>query len=220
MSTPHEHEFEAAPGLPEALPAGERILWQGAPDWRQLALHAFHVRKVTVYFLLMLALQAVFMADQSLMLVVPSVLTSAVLACTAVGMLTALAWFASHTCLYTLTNKRVVMRVGIVLTMTFNLPLTCLSAAAIKPRGRGCGDIALRIKGPDRIAYLHLWPHARAWHLRNPEPSLRCVPEVQALGQKIMQAWRQANPQEILIEPQPGAPSESGRQGLSGTVTA
>lgn len=200
MSHPHEHEFEAAPGLPEALPAGERILWQGAPDWRQLAIHAFHVRKLAVYFALMLLSQALFMQGQPLQVVVPSVMTSAVLALTALLMLTAMAWFASHTCLYTLTSKRVVMRVGIVLTMTFNLPLTCLSAAAVKRRGRGCADIALRIKGPDRIAYLHLWPHARAWHLRHPEPSLRCVPQADIVGQKIFQAWRAANPQETLID--------------------
>ena len=30
MSRQHEHEFEAAPGLPEKLPAGEHILWQVA----------------------------------------------------------------------------------------------------------------------------------------------------------------------------------------------
>jgi hypothetical protein len=218
LSAQHEHEFEAAPGLPEALPAGERILWQGAPNWRELALHAFHVRKLAVYFLLMLALQAAFMYGQPLKLVLPSVMTSAMLALTALGMLTAIAWFAAHTCLYTLTNKRVVMRVGIVLTMTFNLPLSRLSAAAIKSRGRGCGDIALRIKGPDRIAYLHLWPHARAWHLRDPEPSLRCVPQAQEVGQKIMQAWRAANPQDILIEADERSPS--GPKSLSGTVTA
>jgi hypothetical protein len=185
-----------------------------------LALHAFHVRKLAVYFLLMLALQALFMHGQPLKLVLPSVLTSAMLALTALGMLTAIAWFASHTCLYTLTNKRVVMRVGIVLTMTFNLPLSCLSAAAIKSRGRGCGDIALRIKGPDRIAYLHLWPHARAWHLRHPEPSLRCVPQAQAVGQKIMQAWRAANPHDLLIDVQAGEQSPSGPKTLSGTATA
>ncbi len=218
MSAQHEHEFEAAPGLPEALPAGERILWQGAPDWRELALHAFHVRKLAVYFLLMLALQAAFMYGQPLKLVLPSVMTSAMLALTALGMLTAIAWFAAHTCLYTLTNKRVVMRVGIVLTMTFNLPLVRIAGAALKPRGRGCGDVALQIREPDRIAYLHLWPHARAWHLRDPEPSLRCVPQAQEVGQKIMQAWRAANPQDILIEADERSPS--GPKSLSGTVTA
>ena len=118
---------------------------------------------------------------------------------TAVGMLTAIAWFASHTCLYTLTNKRVVMRIGIVLTMTFNLPLARLAGAALKARGRGCGDIALRIKEPDRIAYLHLWPHARAWRLKNPEPSLRCVALAPEVAAKIAQAWRAASPGEAAL---------------------
>ena len=38
-----EHEFEAVTGLPEPLPAGERVLWQGSPDWRALAREAFHL---------------------------------------------------------------------------------------------------------------------------------------------------------------------------------
>jgi len=48
VSATHEHEWEAAPGLPSTLPAGERIVWQGSPDWKQLAVHAFHVRKIAV----------------------------------------------------------------------------------------------------------------------------------------------------------------------------
>ena len=37
-------------GLPERLPDGERLLWQGAPDWRALARQAFHVRGLAIYF--------------------------------------------------------------------------------------------------------------------------------------------------------------------------
>ena len=37
-----EHDDEPQNGLPEALPAGERLLWQGSPDWRVLARHGFH----------------------------------------------------------------------------------------------------------------------------------------------------------------------------------
>jgi hypothetical protein len=33
-----EHEFEAQLGLPEKLPKGESILWQGAPDFKAVAL--------------------------------------------------------------------------------------------------------------------------------------------------------------------------------------
>ena len=57
MNPGAEYEFEAAPGLPEKLPEGEHIIWQGAPDWKQLALQAFHVRIVSIYFALMLAIQ-------------------------------------------------------------------------------------------------------------------------------------------------------------------
>ena len=49
-----EHEFEAQYGLPEKLPEGERILWQGAPDWQVIARRVFHVNKVAIYFALML----------------------------------------------------------------------------------------------------------------------------------------------------------------------
>jgi len=59
MRATHEHEWEAAPGLPSALPAGERVVWQGAPNWKRLAIHAFHVRKVALYFAFMLAVQAI-----------------------------------------------------------------------------------------------------------------------------------------------------------------
>ena len=34
-----------------------------------------------------------------------------------------LAWLTSRNTVYTITNKRVVMRIGIVLSVTFNLPL-------------------------------------------------------------------------------------------------
>ncbi len=220
MSHQHEHEFEAAPGLPEALPVGEKILWQGAPDWRQLAVHAFHVRKLTLYFALMIGLQGLVIRHQPADLILASLMTSTMLALTAVGILTSIAWFASHTCLYTLTNKRLVMRVGIVLTMTFNLPLIRLAGAALKPRGRGCGDIALRIKEPDRIAYLHLWPHARAWQLKNPQPSLRCVAHAGEVSEKIVQAWRAANPGEAAVLGAQGNFAPTSGQGLSGPITA
>jgi hypothetical protein len=46
----NEFEHEPVRGLPEKLPAGERILWQGTPSWRALAIRAFHARKVALYF--------------------------------------------------------------------------------------------------------------------------------------------------------------------------
>ena len=53
----HEHEYEPQHGLPERLPADERILWQGGPDLRRLGLRVFHLRKLALYFVALLLLR-------------------------------------------------------------------------------------------------------------------------------------------------------------------
>mgnify|MGYP003349263071 CR=1 FL=1 len=50
-----EHEIEPIPGLPDYLPPGERLLWQGAPHWRPLAMRAFRLRAVMIYFAVLMA---------------------------------------------------------------------------------------------------------------------------------------------------------------------
>ena len=192
MKSNHEHEFEAAPGLPEPLPAGEHILWQGSPDWRMLGNDAFHLKTLSIYFALMVGLQAVMSWEPALGITknLLSLLTSTLLASVALGLLALTAWFSARTTLYTITDKRIIMRVGIVLTLTFNLPLTRIDAAQIKNSKDGKGDIALDLQGPDRIAYLHLWPHARPWHLKQPQPMLRALPEVAQVASLLHASWK------------------------------
>jgi hypothetical protein len=229
----HEHEFEAAPGLPEPLPKGEQLLWQGSPDWRMLAIHAFHVRKLAIYFSAMLVLQALYLLGEPGAAVLRPLAISGGLAVLALVLLGSIAWFSARTTLYTLTDRRILMRVGIVLTLTFNLPLKQIAAAALRTQARGHGDVALTLKGPDRIAWLNLWPHARAWQLKQPQPSLRCLPQAQQVSERILRAWRVANPDAQAVVgvatspvavPLPAqSPSPSGRardRALSPTVVA
>ena len=197
MTTPqHEHEFEAAPGLPELLPEGEHIVWQAAPDWKQLAIHAFHVRKIAIYFSLMWLLQLAHFLDQgeATAYIVKQCGTSLVLAVVAVVVLSISAYYASQTALYTLTNRRVVMRIGIVLSLTFNVPLRRIVAADLGRINDDSGDIALQLNSADRIAWLHLWPHARAWHVKQPQPTMRCLPDAEKLAHALAQAWQAENP--------------------------
>src|SRR5207237_406494 len=88
---------------------------------------------------------------------------------------------------YTITDQRVVLRVGIVLTVTFNLPLKRIDAAATAVGHGASGDIALSLEGADRIAYLHLWPHARPWHVRRTQPMLRCIANAPADAPPVAQ---------------------------------
>jgi hypothetical protein len=201
VSATHEHEWEAAPGLPSTLPAGERIVWQGSPDWKQLAVHAFHVRKIAVYFALMVGIQFSQLWAEGLSgkeLLVPIVVSSS-LALLALALLTTCAWFAGKSSLYTFTNKRVVMRIGIVLTLTFNLPYRRIAGASSKDYANGCQDIALELYSEDRIGWAHLWPHQKAWHVKHPQPTLRCVPNGKEVSEMLFTMWREHHPSEKIV---------------------
>jgi hypothetical protein len=194
----HEHEFEAAPGLPESLPVNERVLWQGAPSAFLLAVYALHARKLLMYFGVMLALQAVYLSGEPGMSIWPSVALSASLSGVCLLLLAGVAWYAARNTLYTLTNRRVVMRIGMVLTITLNIPLKQIESADVRTLQDGSGDLALGLKGPRRVGWLHLWPHAKAWTLRHPQPALRCVTDVQQVAALFMQAWIAENPQACI----------------------
>lgn len=195
-----EHEFEAARGLPELLPAGEQVLWQGSPAWQTLARRAFHVRKLVVYFAVLVVLRLVLMAADGAAFgaMAVSALWMLLLATTALGLLSFTAWLAAKSAIYTVTNKRVVMRIGIVLTLTFNIPFRRIAAAGLHLNEDGSGDLPLQLAGEDSIAYLHLWPHARPWRAARPEPMLRCVPQAAQVAQLLAEAWSQETGVEVL----------------------
>ena len=197
--TAHEHEFEAAHGLPELLPHGEKILWQGAPDWRTLAIQVMHVRTLAIYFAAMLLWRGgtVLNDTGSLLAALVSIAIPTPLALVALGLMTLFAWLTSRTTVYTLTNRRVVMRIGIVLSVTFNLPYRTIESVSLRTDAKGekrasnandTGDIALLLAASDKIAYANLWPHARPWRVKRPEPMLRAVPQSARVGQLLATA--------------------------------
>lgn len=190
-----EHEYEPQPGLPEALPAGERVLWQGTPSAAWMARKVFHLPVAAAYFALLLGWQAAtaWQDSGSLQAVRQALAGSALLTLLALGLLGLIAWLSARSTLYTLTDKRVVMRVGIVLTVTYNLPLRCIDAAHAHRLDARHGDLALALRRDTRIAYLHLWPHARPWHLQRPQPMLRCLQDVDGVASLVAAAWSAAN---------------------------
>jgi hypothetical protein len=199
MQPSEEHEFEAQHGLPAPLPPGERILWQGSPDARAMAERAFHVRSLAIYFGLILLARAATVVAQggSIADGLVGALWLLPAAAGALAMLGAMAYFSSRTAVYTITDRRVVMRVGIVLSVTFNLPFSRISAAAANLKHGRSGDIALSLDGADQIAYVHLWPHARPWRLRRTEPMLRCIRDAAQVSRLLTQAWSEARGIEV-----------------------
>ncbi len=214
----HEHELEPQYGLPERLPANEKILWQGSPDAKVLARSAFHIRKLALYFVALVAVNAAsVMADgATAMDVLLALVWPAGLSALALTGVWTLAWLTARTAVYTVTDRRVVMRIGIVLTLTFNLPLRTIETAAMRQGPNGHGDIVLALKGPDHIAWLHLWPHARPWHLTRTQPMLRALPQVANVAALLQKAWsaQTGGAVEPLATPASGPQAEASQQGL------
>ena len=198
-------DFAAEPilGLPERLPADEHILWQGSPGAGALACEALSLRWVAGYFALLTiwrvgASSADYPMTISLLHGVPFVVAG-LLAC---GLLYGVAYVQARATIYTLTNKRVAMRIGAALTMTLNLPYTWIGTAKLDLKPKGTGTLAFELIGDSRVSYLMTWPHIRPWYMTRTQPALRCIPDAANVAKLFAEAaeTRIAAPKVSRIE--------------------
>lgn len=188
-----EYENEPIRGLPGLLPAGEEILWQGAPTWRILARTAFRTRLVAGYFIL-LATWAIISAQINGGAYLGVEMTIG-LGTIGLALLYLLAWGSARTTVYTLTNRRIVLRIGIAVPKCVNLPLGMIGSVDLSTRADGTGDIALVIAGPAKLGIFALWPHARPWKIVTPQPMLRAIPDAQTVATLIARACLLTSPE-------------------------
>ena len=191
-----EHDNEPVHGLPGVLPAGEHLVWQGAPEWRSHALNAYHVRSLTLYFSLMVLARGgyLLLEGASLLDAVTGMVGPALFAAIALAIMTGIAILSARSTVYTVTSKRVVIRQGIALESTINLPFAVIESAALKLRRDGSGDLALTMQKPHRVSYVWLWPHVRSWHLLQPQPSLRSLADAATAADRLSRAFQAAVP--------------------------
>ncbi len=176
-----EYDHEPVRGLPEELPEGEHIIWQGAPDWKSLAASAWHIRLGGLYFAVM-AVLALMRGD------IASAATMVIFGVTVVALFAWYAWGVGRTTIYTLTNKRIVLRIGVALNKCINLPLAEIEEANLKTLSGDTGSIALSLKGMPRLGYWMLWPHARSLRIVRPQPMLRAIADAAGVAKLLFEA--------------------------------
>ncbi|HEV7233002.1 MAG TPA: photosynthetic complex putative assembly protein PuhB [Sphingorhabdus sp.] len=176
-----EYGHEPVRGLPGELPPDEHIIWQSSPDWKHLARTALHIRLSMAYFAA-IAIWAVWRGDLDTAVAVT--FSGAVV----VALFAVFAWGVGRTTVYTLTNKRLVLRIGVALNKCINLPLSEIESANLKMLGSGHGSIVLTLKGMPRLGYVMLWPHARSLRFVRPQPMLRAIPDARNVAQLLFKA--------------------------------
>lgn len=193
-----EHDIEPIRGLPGDLPPGEAILWQGTPDAWVFARSALSARWIGGYFALLVGWALVGGTPMGALL-------TAGFGVLAMALVYGFALLVARTTVYTITNRRVVLRVGAALSKCINLPLVKLGGADLRTLGAGYGDIALSIDGPMMLGYAMLWPHARPFRLAKPQPMLRALPNAAEAASILAKATAAIVPVQQRSEAAPAA---------------
>jgi hypothetical protein len=201
------HDEEDGPaepvrGLPEALPEGEHILWQGRPSGFALAINAFRVRWVLAYFIGVTAFRvANLSANGAGSAAFNEVVISSLVFCAgSLALIFILAFAMSRAAVFTITNERVVMRYGVAIRKYVNAPFKIMKSAKLSMKSARVGDIALQVEGPGNPPYLHLWPFTRPFKFSNPQPTLRGLENPQEVAQILARAVFDRSPENIQLE--------------------
>lgn len=185
-------DVERSAGLPDGLPAGEHILWQGAPDPKRLGRTVFHYRWLALYVASALCIAFAAARHGGWPIGQAVALTTLALPIIALGfgLLEVIGRMSARATTYTLTNRRLVMRIGIAFDMTVSIPLSAIRDASVRRTHGDAGDIALIVKDTGAVGYVALWPHARPGHVSPPQPMLRALPDVEqavdAIGEALL----------------------------------
>ena len=208
-----EHDTEPVAGLPGPLPSGERLLAQCRPSPWAFARSALGVHWVVAWFVVLAVYRtgdamASGTGSGGLLDAAGAGATPLALGAVAVALLGGIGWWMARATIYTVTNRRVVFRIGVALPVTVNVPFKAVESAGFSRGSSGTGNIALRIVPGQRLSWLVLWPHVRTWRLARPEAMLRAVPEVEAVATVLGEALRkrEGQPESAFGTEPSGAP--------------
>ena len=188
----HEHDdfaTEPVKGLPERPPEGEHILWQGRPSWWALTRESLNLYWVAAYFVALAVWRYLTLMDQvSAASAFNASFPFIILGGIVCAILLIVGAVQARATVYTITNRRVAMRIGAALTVTLNLPFSQIRNADLNLRRSGTGTIAFDLMGDTRLSYLVCWPHVRPWVIRRTQPALRCIPDAEQVARLLSEA--------------------------------
>jgi hypothetical protein len=176
-------------GVAEALPPGERILWEGAPNARALARHLFFIRPLSAYLgAMVLWWVAVNRSQINTEQFWATLGIQLMLVGGVVGGAWLLARAIANGTTYAITDRRIVMRFGVIFPLTINLPLHYVEGASAREFADQTGQIAVQLTKKESIAWIVLFPHVRPFEFSQPQPLLRGLTDPVKVGEILRAA--------------------------------
>ncbi|TVP44591.1 MAG: PH domain-containing protein [Gemmatimonadales bacterium] len=195
--TPSEMARVRIEGVEEALPLGESLLWEGRPDLKTLAFRVLYLRVLLGYWALVAVgfLLAGALGGRTTGNLAADLVWLLVVAAVGSAIIFGFAAAVRGSTTYALTDRRVVIRLGVAFPSVLNLPLHRIGSVDVRrtgrdAEGRDVGDVVLTPVGDDRVGWLYLWPHVKPWAWRDPIPAFRAVPDVASAGEAVARQVR------------------------------
>jgi hypothetical protein len=222
MSDESDYDFGPLPGLPAALPEGERLLWRGRPAPVRTAIRAMHLRFVGGYFVVLAGWQlaAAVHDGADTATIVGTLGWTATLAAFACAILGLMGWVIALNTWYSVTSHRLIVRHGVAMPMAVNIPFAKVDAIDVRHWHDGTSDVALKLARDSRIPRLLLWPHVRQARYRATEPMLRSVPDGVRVGRLIADAIGALEGQRTAPAPLVTSVAERPEYGMGGPTVA
>jgi hypothetical protein len=155
-----------------------------------LAIRGYHVRKVAIYFGLIVLWRigiGIYNSQTATAIALSCVFLLA-LGGVAMGVLSLLAYFTARSTVYSITSKRILLRHGVAVTLTMNVPFNAIEGADVKLFRDRSGDLAVKVAAEQRVGYLINWPHLRPDYITRPQPSFRALRDANTAAQILAQA--------------------------------
>ena len=110
-----------------------------------------------------------------------------------------------------------VLRFGTALTKAINVPFKIIESGDLKAFADGSGDVAMTLKAPNKLAFLHLWPHVRPWRVASPQPSFRAIKDAPSVARILAAAMKAEMGVDVAtISTETPSPKEAGRATVPG----
>ena len=175
------------------LPAGERVLWTGAPDQRSLARYFLRERWLLAFVALSFSLgaaEALQHADGAIPRLIGVATLSAVMALIAIVSIRVLAWQMAKTSKYVITDRRMFFNIGIVLRADANIPYSSIETVDLQRRADGSADLMVTLTDEQEIPWLLLFPHMTWRGSRRGRPTFRALRNPQAAADAVVGALK------------------------------
>ena len=176
------------------LPAGERVLWSGAPDQRAIARYLLRERWVLGFVAVSMAIGVGDVLQHGGNDTVPRLIgvamLSAILVAIAIVSIRFFAWRIAKTSKYVITDKRVFFNIGMVLRADANIPFSSVEGIDLLRRSDGSADLMVSLSGTREIPWLLLFPHMSWRGSRRGRPTFRGLKQPQLAADAVVAALR------------------------------